>query len=387
LIEFYQSLFKPKPKVDLKVDFTLVEVLKGFVYELTFKHGNKSTKKEPSMYVELFKRILTNINADYDAGKIADKKFPDLSVLFTFKLVSTVFPVSDFRHQISTPCLLIMTRYLTECATQTVGDCLRGSFLCNLCFEFISLSKRFIPECIQYLNGVLYLSIDWKKEEHLKQYDLSTIYESFKKSQLKLLVSKKLDKLGQVNLIQTSSNEASQMSDSSLSASLIAYNLDLILAFAKIYDGHVSYREVFHLTNVLLNLLPKQSYPAELTDRIQKLQLTIAASTQQPREFLKCLIKKPFATKMIDPRVQTKSKFDPKHHNSVISEKQLDARKYKKEMKSAIKEIRQDNQYLARVQLQEQLEKDKKRSAKVKEIMGSLASQEGEYQKAKRMKS
>jgi hypothetical protein len=33
------------------------------------------------------------------------------------------------------------------------------------------------------------------------------------------------------------------------------------------------------------------------------------------------------------------------------------AKKYKKELKSAIKEIRQDNQFLARVQLSEQMEK------------------------------
>jgi hypothetical protein len=59
----------------------------------------------------------------------------------------------------------------------------------------------------------------------------------------------------------------------------------------------------------------------------------------------------------INQMILKRSKFDPKHHNSVISEKQLNARKYKKELKSAIKEIRQDNQYLARVQLQEQLEK------------------------------
>lgn len=52
-----------------------------------------------------------------------------------------------------------------------------------------------------------------------------------------------------------------------------------------------------------------------------------------------------------------RSKFDPRHHNAVISEKQLLTRKYKKEMKSAIKEIRQDNQFLARVQLQEKMEK------------------------------
>jgi len=70
-----------------------------------------------------------------------------------------------------------------------------------------------------------------------------------------------------------------------------------------------------------------------------------------------------------------------------MSEKQLLAKKYKKEHKAAIKEVRLDNQFLARVQLKDQLEKDAKRAQKVKEIMGSLATQEGEYQKIKRMKS
>lgn len=55
--------------------------------------------------------------------------------------------------------------------------------------------------------------------------------------------------------------------------------------------------------------------------------------------------------------MKQRSKFDPKHHNSVISERQLLRRKYKKEMKSAIKEIRQDNVFLARVQLKEKMDK------------------------------
>ncbi len=52
-----------------------------------------------------------------------------------------------------------------------------------------------------------------------------------------------------------------------------------------------------------------------------------------------------------------RSKFDPHRHDNVTSEKQLTKRQYKKELKSAIKEIRQDNRFLARVQLEEQLEK------------------------------
>jgi hypothetical protein len=52
-----------------------------------------------------------------------------------------------------------------------------------------------------------------------------------------------------------------------------------------------------------------------------------------------------------------RTKFDPRHHNTVISEKQLNKRKYKKEMKSAIKEVRRDNEFISRVQFKETMEK------------------------------
>lgn len=59
----------------------------------------------------------------------------------------------------------------------------------------------------------------------------------------------------------------------------------------------------------------------------------------------------------MEPKIQAKTKFDPRHHNSVISEKQLMAKKFKKEHKSAIKELRKDNQFIARVKFGEQREK------------------------------
>ena len=98
-IDYYQSLFKSycalaksinknsssvrsTPEASQsKIDFSLIEVLKKFIYDLTFKYGNKSTKKEPSLYVELFKKILSNINDDYASLKISEKKVPDLSIV------------------------------------------------------------------------------------------------------------------------------------------------------------------------------------------------------------------------------------------------------------------------------------------------------------------
>jgi nucleolar protein 14 len=142
------------------------------------------------------------------------------------------------------------------------------------------------------------------------------------------------------------------------------------------------------LNLVLLKLLPINNYPNELKGKVQDLEEFITeTNANSPKEYLKCLIKKPTVNKMLEPKVETKSKYDVRHHNSVISEKKLNAIKYKKEYKSAIKEIRQDNSFLARVQLKEQLTKDAKRSRKVKEIMSGLSMQEGEYQKAKRQKN
>ncbi len=54
--------------------------------------------------------------------------------------------------------------------------------------------------------------------------------------------------------------------------------------------------------------------------------------------------------------IKKRSKFDPRYHNTVISEKQLLQRKYKKEHKATI-EIRRDSRFIARVQIKEQLEK------------------------------
>lgn len=113
LIEYYQSLFNLK-STSSSIDMKVVNQCTSFIYELISKYGQKSTKENPSIFIEIFRKILANLNSEYSNLKWNEKKFPTLSTLFTFKLISILFPTSDFRHQITTPCLLIMTRYLME---------------------------------------------------------------------------------------------------------------------------------------------------------------------------------------------------------------------------------------------------------------------------------
>jgi hypothetical protein len=87
LIEYYQSLFRFKTPSKMHIDTHLVDLVTKHIYDLTFKYGNKSTKKEPSKYVAIFKEILSKLNSDYDSLKISERKFPQLDiVIFVFKI-------------------------------------------------------------------------------------------------------------------------------------------------------------------------------------------------------------------------------------------------------------------------------------------------------------
>jgi len=97
------------------------------------------------------------------------------------------------------------------------------------------------------------------------------------------------------------------------------------------------------------------------------------------------------------PRPQPLPQFEPKFDMEFDGRKRFAGdqerkdklrlqRQYKMEFKAAAKDLRQDSAFLANVKISEQIAKDKKRDAKVKEIYGHLSTQEGEHKEMERMK-
>ncbi len=118
-----------------------------------------------------------------------------------------------------------------------------------------------------------------------------------------------------------------------------------------------NFNHLFSLTFKLLSALEIEYFPDDLKEKLGKIQNEIELLNQKPIERLRLLNKNPTINKMIEPKVAIKQKYDPRHRNHTITEKQLEVRKYRKELKSAIKEIKQDNQFLSRIRLDEQMEK------------------------------
>lgn len=84
LIQYYQSVFRIKSPSNFSIDMNLANLVTKYIYDFTFKYGNKSTKKDPSSYVSIFKRILDNLNKDFLNLKLNERKIPQLDIVSKF---------------------------------------------------------------------------------------------------------------------------------------------------------------------------------------------------------------------------------------------------------------------------------------------------------------
>ena len=80
MVGFYQSLFVFK-SLNSAINVNLARVCTNIIYELTAKYGGKSTKQEPSAYIVMFRKILTDLNNEYLSLKFNEKTFPQLNIV------------------------------------------------------------------------------------------------------------------------------------------------------------------------------------------------------------------------------------------------------------------------------------------------------------------
>lgn len=108
----------------LKEHFQTLSVLMPQIFELA--QLNKENTHSSIMEV---------IKEKQQMYRKTKKKFPGLEVLVFLKLASLLFPTSDFRHQVVTPCLIFMEQMLTTCRIKSAKDVAYGLFVCTLVLE------------------------------------------------------------------------------------------------------------------------------------------------------------------------------------------------------------------------------------------------------------
>ncbi|VDO44877.1 unnamed protein product, partial [Onchocerca flexuosa] len=138
----------------------------------------------------------------------------------------------------------------------------------------------------------------------------------------------------------------------------------------------------------LLSRLPRNHYPIQLLTELSALESFITA--QSSRNSLKQLqrpVKEKKMLDMLEPRFEENYDIEKAHYTKNIAKKSKKVeikqltKKYKKELRGTVRELRRDNQFLNREKRQEMLKNDKARKEKTKWLISTLQGQESEYKK------
>ncbi|CAB3360445.1 Hypothetical predicted protein [Cloeon dipterum] len=294
---------------------------------------------------------------------------PPLDTIIFFQLILHIFPTSDFRHPATSPAVVFMAEILNNAAIHSFRDVCNGLFICELLTQYTSLSRRFLPEAFKFLSDVICA---------LAQNETSPRFsDELKPSDLK-----------NENLLPAAIEILHQMAEQSKSN---VPSLPVILKpVVKVLSG-VSQERIKKLGKA----------GADSIEGLKNLCLNPGRLEVMVMEK-----KRPKPLKLYEPRIEPVMyalnsiflcfvknilffSYDGKRRVDMSEKKREKLKlvhKFKKEMKGAVREIRRDQDFLAKVQLKETLKSDAERKAKVKDILGSLATQAGELNKLDRKK-
>ncbi|XP_012724420.2 nucleolar protein 14 [Fundulus heteroclitus] len=315
--------------------------------------------------------------------------FPTLDMLVYLKVTALLFPTSDFRHPVTTPALLYISQALTKCPVRSLQDLTSGLVLCCLAVEYVSFSKRFLPELINFLSGTLRLAVQDKASAGCVV--VPPFRPSGKHSDLLVLSSaESCRSWSEIKLPLVSTQQLELNSDldrDHYRLNCLSTCLDLVKRCCLLYKDLTSFTHIFQPIRTLLSKhLSRQNLPSPLQELHREILEAISSApvTHTRLVFDK---KKPIPLKLFTPKIVEILDYGKKRGcTREEREKERLKHKYKKEFKGALREIRKDARFLAREKLNEVMNRDEERKRKVKMLLGSLATQEGEWKALKRKK-
>ncbi|KAL1960790.1 hypothetical protein VTO42DRAFT_6620 [Malbranchea cinnamomea] len=351
------------------------------ILENLLRHVHSLAKSHPEPVASAFRNHLREMGQKRPLNLL-----PGDLVLLTG--VATIFPTSDHFHPVVTPAILSMGRYLGQGTLESLGDVATGAYIGSLCLQYQVLSKRYIPEFINYVLNALCILAPSEPKSNIGYFPsrkpstplnfLST-GESLAESDIK--------KPSFWDILTTSEMDGKK--NNTLKLSLISTFVSLLDASADLWVGKSAFFEIFSPAKQVLRHLGKtcaNKVPTSLSDQIQhtidKFQKLLSQAKRTRRPLL-LHNHRPLAIKMAIPKFE--ESFNPdRHYDPDRQRAELNRLKaeYKRERKGAMRELRKDANFIARENLREKRERDAEYERKYRRLIAEIQSEEGREAKA-----
>ncbi|KAI1489754.1 nucleolar protein 14 [Biscogniauxia mediterranea] len=350
------------------------------------RHTHSLAKTFPIEIANAFRSLID----DMGRSRPLSLNLGDLMILTA---VGTIFPASDNYHQVLTPAMIVVARYLGHKIPQNIADFCRGAYLSTLALQWQCLAKRYIPELINFslltLVSLSPIPIDTKAIGYFP------VHEVGPEIRISDAASTELRKLTPLDCVKDkiSSEEASPVQ-----VATIAVTAQILDAAADLFSGKISFIESFQPVSKIVALLGsencKTKLPAALNERLGKLQtkletmLQVARLARRPLELHH---HRPLAIKQSVPRFE--DSYDPNRHYDPDRERAELAKlkaEHKKERKGAMRDLRKDARFMAREKLRMKKQKDAAYEKKYKRLVAEIQGEEGReanaYEREKQMR-
>ncbi|KAL6077572.1 nucleolar complex protein 14 [Balamuthia mandrillaris] len=434
---FYKVLFRYFGEAcsKLPLDTTMMDTLCKVLFEMgqNMPSAVASAAKEclQGMEVSLQKQM---VFLKLNKGVGQSSGWPSLSELLYLKLFSVLFPTSDFRHPIITPTFLYMAQCLAHCPVHSPKNAVAGLFLTTLMLHYVQAGKQYSPEPLNFLLLLLSHAFPQSnandgekkkktqstiKKQRLIEKTFATSFpgsyhlpsSSFssnaakdqqRNEETRIFHFEEQQTKKKKNAKTTSEQTPSQLhlskllsldnadplwTSHELSCQLLATSVRLLSEFSSLYfqsKDLLSYPEIFAPHHAALTKLISSttlSVPQDLRSRMEELatriQTCISRKVHGRRPLHQHIRPTPIATyiPMFQENYSVGKDYDPDAQRAEMKKLR---RKYKHEMKGAMRELRKDNHFLQEERLQKRKRDLEERDKKTKEIMAFLSNQQHE---------
>ncbi|KAI2614550.1 Nop14-like protein [Hypoxylon fragiforme] len=315
---------------------------------------------------------------------------PNLGDLVTLTAIGSIFPTSDHFHQVTTPAALLIARNL-ERVPKHIADYAQGAYLSTLALQYQQVSKRYIPEVLNFCLNTLCAFAPERAKKRLGYFPL---HEPAAGTRIDGAQSVTVRKLTPMDCVKSDvSDEAVETKIAILSTAI-----QLLDAAADLFNGMPAFFETFEpVKNVLVHVASRpcrSSLPVAFNERSEKLRHKLdrmLGLAQMARRPLELHHHKPLAIKTAVPKFE--DSFDPnKHYDPDRDRAEMSKLKaeHKKERKGAMRELRKDASFMAREQLKMKRAKDAAYDKKYKRLVAEIQGEEGReanaYEREKQMR-
>lgn len=355
------------------------------VLEALIRHVHSLAKTFPEEIGGAFRTHLRSFDKDRPTA-------PNPGDLVILTAIATTFPTSDHFHQVVTPAMLCMTRYLGQKVPQSLTDLATGTYISTLCLQYQRLSKRYVPEVVNYvLNAVCTLCpVEPKHRPGLSPR------RSPPESLRIRSASDTIEERRPLSFWDVfSAPRPTEANDQMIKVALLETQMAIIQNMADLWAEKSAFCEVFTIIYSVLRSILKSG---KLNDKIMEDTRTVAdkihdqlLQARSARQPLRLHNHRPLAIKTSIPKFEESynpdKHYDPDRDRADMSKLKAE---HKRERKGALRELRKDANFIARESLKEKKERDSAYEKKYKRLVAEIQGEEGResksYEREKRMR-